>query len=248
MKLVVDVGNSRIKWARVDNARMSPGSFLERGDAIEAALSKAWEHEPAPVEVLVCSVAGTSFNERLEEWMNECWRIQPAWFRSRARALDIANAYAHPEQLGSDRLAALIGARGLSSGRLGVIDCGTAATLDAVDEEGRHRGGLILPGLALARQSLLQRTDSIRDIGPVPPGVLGRSTAECVANGTRLGLAGGLERCMKEIERLLPGLDWIATGGEWPELASLIERPVAHDPDLVLKGLARVLEPEGATP
>lgn len=248
MKLVVDVGNSRIKWARVDGGRIGPGSFLERDDPIEAALSGVWEDEPAPVEVLVCSVAGAPFNERLGKWMNDRWRVQPTWFRSRARALDIANAYAHPEQLGSDRLAALIGARGLLSGRLGVIDCGTAATLDAVDEAGRHLGGLILPGVTLARQSLLQRTDSIRDIGPVPPGVLGRSTAECVANGARLGLAGALERCMQEIERILPGLDWVATGGEWPEMASLVDRPVAHDPDLVLKGLVRVLEPGAAAP
>lgn len=248
MKLVVDVGNSRIKWARVNNGRMGPGAFLERDDPIEAALSRAWANELPPAEALVCSVAGSSFNERLGAWMYERWRLQPVWFRSRARNLDIANAYVHPEQLGSDRLAALIGARGLLSGPLGVIDCGTAATLDAVDEEGRHCGGLILPGLTLARQSLLQRTDNIRDVGPVAPGVLGRSTAECVANGTRLGLAGALERCMAEIERALPGLSWIATGGEWPELAGLIDRSVAHDPDLVLKGLLRVLEPEGATP
>lgn len=248
MKLVMDVGNSRIKWARVDYGRLGPGSFLGREEPIEAALTRAWENEPPPLEALVCSVAGSSFNERLGAWMSEHWRLQPTWFRSRAQALDIENAYSHPEQLGSDRLAALIGARGSLSGRLGVIDCGTAATLDAVDETGRHRGGLILPGLALARQSLLQRTDSIRDIGAASPGVLGRSTAECVANGTRLGLAGALERCMTELERALPGLGWIATGGEWPELASLIDRPVVHDPDLVLKGLVRVLEPGDAAP
>lgn len=242
MNLVVDVGNSRIKWAQVADGRMAPGASFERHGPVEAALSTAWGHMAPPSGVLVCSVAGSSYNDRLAQWTQTHWRLQPAWLRSRSQYLGITNAYARPEQLGNDRWAALIGARGLLSGPLGVIDCGTAATLDAVDDDGRHRGGLILPGLALARQSLLQRTDSIRDLGPTSPGVLGRSTAECVANGTRLGLAGALERSMKELDQVLPGLAWVATGGEWPELAALIDRPVSHDPDLVLKGLARVLE------
>lgn len=242
MNLVVDVGNSRIKWAQVANGRIGPGGFFERHTPVEAALSAAWDHIAPPSAVLVCSVAGSSYNDRLAQWMQAHWRLQPAWLRSRSQFLGVTNAYARPEQLGNDRWAALIGARGLLSGPLGVIDCGTAATLDAIDEGGRHRGGLILPGLSLARQSLLQRTDSIRDLGPTALGVLGRSTAECVANGTRLGLAGALERCMKELEQALPGLAWVATGGEWPALAGLIDRPVTHDPDLVLKGLARALE------
>lgn len=242
MKLVVDVGNSRIKWARVEDGRLRPGAFFERHGSIEEALESVWGELAPPTAVLVCSVAGPAFNEWLAQWIASHWRIRPAWFESVARTLGLENGYAFPAQLGNDRWAALVGARGRFSGPLGVIDCGTAATVDVVDDDGRHRGGFILPGLALARQSLLQRTDSIRDIGPAPPGVLGRGTAECVANGTRLGLAGALERCMNEAERVLNGLSWVVTGGEWHELEGLVGKSIIYDPDLVLKGLARALE------
>jgi len=245
MKLVVDVGNSRVKWARLEAGRLGPGAFFERREPIEPALNDAWRSLASPSMALICSVAGPQLNEGLARWMSARWALQPHWLRSGARGLGIVNGYARPGQLGSDRWAALLGARGLAAGPLGVVDCGSAATVDVLDGADRHCGGLILPGLALARQSLLQRTDSIRDIGPARPGVLGASTAECVANGTRLGLAGALQRCMSEAERAVADLSWIATGGEWPSLAPLVDRPVTHEPDLVLKGLARVLEENG---
>jgi len=81
----------------------------------------------------------------------------------------------------------------------------------------------------------------IRDAAPDATASLGRSTAECVANGTWLGLAGGLDRWMTAVESKLANIAWLATGGDWPRLQPFIGRTVRHDPDLVLRGLARVL-------
>ncbi len=99
-----------------------------------------------------------------------------------------------------------------------------------------------MPGLELAQQSLLTSTANVRAAAARAAGVLGRSTAECVANGTSLGLAGALERWMREVDDSVGGVAWLATGGAWPRMRATISRSIEYDPDLVLRGLARVLE------
>jgi len=242
MKLVMDVGNSRIKWAGVDAGGLGPAASADRDRPLEATLDEAFSDTDAPSGVLIASVAGEDFDVRLEHWMVGHWGRRPGWFRAEPETLGVVNGYPDPGQLGADRWAAVLGARGGHAPPLGVIDCGTAVTLDVVAGDDHHLGGLIAPGLALAQRSLLSNSASIRAAAPEPAGLLGRSTAECVANGTSLGLAGTLERWMREVDDSLNGVTWLATGGAWPRLRATIHRSIPYDPDLVLRGLARVLE------
>lgn len=242
MKLVMDIGNSRIKWARVEHGELEPGGATDRERPLEKALDDAFGDMPAPDGVLISSVAGEDLNVRLEHWMVGHWGQRPGWFRARPETCGIRNGYAEPGQMGADRWAALVGARGFHPPPLAVIDCGTAVTLDVVDAADRHVGGLIAPGLELARRSLLTSTANVRASAPQATGLLGRNTAECVASGTSLGLAGAVERWIRDVERELDGVTWLATGGAWPRLRATIDRPIEFDPDLVLRGLARVLE------
>jgi len=242
MKLVMDVGNSRIKWAFVAGGGLEHSGVVERELPLETALDGALAGAPAPGEALVCSVAGDDFNVRLEHWMVGHWGCRPGWFHAVPESLGISNGYADAAQLGADRWAAVLGARGRHRAPLAVIDCGTAVTLDVVDAEDRHLGGLITPGLDLARRSLLTSTANVRAAASRASGVLGRSTAECVANGTALGLAGAVERWMRDVDNGHEGVTWLATGGAWPLLRASIGRSIEFDPDLVLRGLARTLE------
>lgn len=242
MKLVMDIGNSRIKWAGVDADGLGPPAAADRDGPLEAVLDAAFADAKAPSGVLVASVAGEDFNARLEQWMAARWGCRPGWFRPGPEALGVVNGYSNFAQLGADRWAAVLGARGRHPPPLGVIDCGTAVTLDVVDASNRHLGGLIAPGLELARRSLSANTANVRAAARQAGGLLGRSTAECVANGTSLGLAGALERWMGDMDERLDGITWLATGGFWPRLRATIHRSIEYDPDLVLRGLARVLE------
>lgn len=241
MKLVVDIGNSRLKWARWDGGRLGEGACAERREPLSDLLDAAWAELETPEDALISSVAGPDLDAALAAWMTARWGREPRWFRSEPRTLGVVNAYADPARLGSDRWAAVLGARAWESGAVAVIDCGTAVTLDVLDAGDRHLGGWIFPGVALTQSSLLTRTASVREASPRMAGELGRSTAECVANGALLGLAGVLDRWMAVVEARLDGVAWIATGGDWPRLGTLVDRPVRHDPDLVLRGLARVL-------
>lgn len=240
MRLVVDVGNSRLKWATVADDRLGPGGNVERREPLDVVLDASWLGLASPDAVRVASVAGPTFDTRLEEWVVHHWRCRPDWFRSEPETLGIVNGYTDYTRLGSDRWAAIVGARAWATGAVGVIDCGTATTLDVIDAGDRHLGGWIFPGLSLSQQSLLTHTANIKQVAPEPTAALGRRTADCVANGTLLGLAGVVERWMTVVERDLADVHWIATGGDWPRLSPLVDKPVQHDPDLVLRGLARV--------
>lgn len=242
MKLVVDVGNSRIKWARVVDGRLEAGAPVDRGGDVPPALDAAWSTLQTPSAVLISSVADADSDARMEQWMEGRWGRSPQWFRSRPETLGLINGYGDPAQLGSDRWAALLGARARRPGPLGIIDCGTAVTLDVVDAQDRHLGGLIAAGPELAQRSLLTDTAKIRDIPARGTGLLGRSTAQCVANGTILGLAGALERWVWDVDDALKGVAWLATGGAWTQLEPMMRISVHYDPHLVLRGLARVLE------
>jgi type III pantothenate kinase len=157
-------------------------------------------------------------------------------------AYGIVNNYHDPKQLGSDRWAALIGARTLADGALGVIDCGTAITVDALSADNVFLGGAILPGFRLARNSLLKSTRGVNESESDLVSVLGRSTADCVSSGVYYGLAGGVDRLVNEIEKtLVQHLRLYVTGGDAIRLQPLLTAQTILEPELVLKGLSNVL-------
>ena len=115
----------------------------------------------------------------------------------------VTNGYPDPSQLGSDRWAALIAARNLCVDPLAVVDCGTAVTVDALDMEGNFRGGVILPGVTLSRDTLLANTSGIYATREVGNSVFACSTEDAVAGGTFYSVVGGIDRILDEFEQKL---------------------------------------------
>lgn len=249
LNLLVDSGNSRIKWMLAGD----DGSVAARGTAsadVEAMLDKAWRRLPPPERIAVANVRGNGFEEEICRWCHANWRRE-AWFlRSTDTNLGIENGYREPHHLGSDRVAALIGARSLSDGAVLVVDCGTAITVDLLDADNRFRGGVIMPGPELAAQALRQRAPGIAAtpaVAPAPASVLGTSTAACIASGTLYGAAGAVDRVLDEMSRCTNGpengpLTVFLTGGDGERLRKLLRHAVDHRPDLVLTGLLEAVK------
>jgi type III pantothenate kinase len=239
MKLLVDIGNSRLKWALADGRRWQPGEAVMRNATLDGMLDSLWRDLAPPSSVIVANVAGAEAGQAISRWSYERWGMEPVMFGSQAETLGIINGYDDYTQFGCDRWAALIGARSLRSGDIGVIDCGTAITVDVVDASDRHRGGLIVPGLDLAQDSLLRNTVGVSARRREPSALLGRSTADCVTSGVFLVTAGGLQWATQRLETELNNrIHWFITGGDAPRLTVHMSRPPEHRPDLVLRGLA----------
>ncbi|MBI3545718.1 MAG: type III pantothenate kinase [Gammaproteobacteria bacterium] len=245
MNLLIDLGNSRLKWAQqaLGLWRADAATLAEKD--MTALLDRVWKKIPAPQKIMLCSVTRPPILHALEEWMRAHWSMKPQVIKAQAEQLGVKNGYDKPETLGADRWAALIGARGLTVSAACVVDCGTAVTVDALSAEGEFLGGVIFPGLRLLRDSLVQGTAGIdsHDVLGNTKNFPARSTADGVAAGSLLGLTGAVERLIHEYRQTLgDAMQIFVTGGDAPQIAERLHMPVTLEPDLVLKGLARIAD------
>lgn len=242
MKLVVDIGNSRLKWSTVDDGPWHPGQSVALEKDLGSLFDSCWRDMDPPESALVANVSGQDTAERLRTWMRERWCIEPEFFRSSARYDGMTSSYKNPAQLGCDRWAALIGARAIGlQGALCVVDCGTAITVDALDQLDRFLGGVIFPGIDLIQHSLLTGTVDIAENRAEFKQVLGTSTAEAVAGGSVVGVAGAIDRILSEMRTVLEDPKLYITGGDAMLLRPMLSFPLQYEPDLVLLGLAHTL-------
>lgn len=239
----MDLGNSRLKWAQHGPGLWRTDAALLDKEDITPLLNSAWDKIAAPQKVVVCSVSTPQRLRTLEQWIQARWSVTPKIIRAQAEQLGVRNRYREPEQLGADRWAALVGARGLTSSAACVVDCGTAVTVDALSASGEFLGGAIFPGLRLLRESLAHGTEGVRAAQGNDTDCLARSTADGVAAGTLFGLAGAVERLIHEHRQTLgETMQVFLTGGDAPQLVSRLRTAATPVPDLVLKGLARIAD------
>lgn len=243
MKLLVDVGNSRLKWAWAAAGRWTPGgSEAHPGADLPALLDSVWGIHPRPRQVVLASVAAPARTQELIAWLQARWGLSPHVVRAQPALLGVQNRYDDPTRLGADRWAALIAARALTPHAACVISCGTAVTVDALSATGEFLGGVILPGLRLARQCLLTHTQ-LREIDGEDMHCFARNTGDGVAAGTLFGLAGGIDRVIDEFSSALGATARvIVAGGDAARIVPRLRHPAIEAPDLVLKGLALIGE------
>ncbi|WP_298134588.1 type III pantothenate kinase [Acidiferrobacter sp.] len=238
MRLLCDLGNTRIKWAWAEGVTLSGFGSGDYSGAEAYAAVLAGTIRPEAIAAI--SVAHHR-DETFARFCEERWSMSPHWYRSLREGFGIVSLYEPPASLGADRFAALVGARARFPGRpLRVVDCGTAITIDAIDGQGVFQGGAILPGLAAAAGAL-------RGIAPyLAPGAqdrpylaCGRTTQEAVGAGLLLGAAGAIERILRDQGGAPEGAVLVLlTGGDAARLAPYLTRSYGQFPHLTLEGLA----------
>jgi len=237
--LCLDAGNSRLKCGLFDGKRWRMQGALDY-DAFDDLVA---ELSAAPARIVACNVAGDAVRQRIEALAARLG-CPLDWLTSSASACGVRNAYDNPAQLGADRWAALIGARSLHAGPAVVVMAGTATTVDALDGDGRFRGGLILPGLALMRAALARNTAGL----PHAAGhyqAMPTNTDDAIVSGAIHATLGAIERM-----RATLGEDALCllSGGAAGELVPHLELPQRQIDNLVLEGLARYSRTISAVP
>ncbi len=244
MILELDIGNTRCKWRLAGAGAPAGRDGACPVDGLGAVLA-ALPERGAIARVRAGCVRGPQVEAAVGAAVRGALGLEAEFARSRARAAGVRNAYAEPERLGVDRWLAMLAGFAEVGGAVCVLDCGSAITADLVDAGGDHRGGYIVPGLAMMRASLLAETDRVRfaaagagaGAGTAP----GRNTAEAVGGGTLLAAAGFLAAARARFERDCPGAAMLLTGGDAQTIAACLDFPVQLRPQLVLDGLCRAL-------
>jgi type III pantothenate kinase len=237
MLLLVDAGNTRIKWALAPDAS-APGDWLTHGAVLHAELERlptAWLGQGV-TRAIVSNVAGPAMRAELETLLAQLSPgMQAEWFVSTPALAGLRNGYRNPGQLGSDRFAATLGARTLAPGQaLVVATCGTATTVDAVSADGVFIGGMILPGLGLMLGALARGTAQLPQVavGDVPA-AFADNTHDAILSGCLSAQAGAIERaCAAHHADLC-----IVSGGAAGHVAPLLSVPHRLLDNIVLVGL-----------
>lgn len=243
MNLLLDVGNTRIKWRSWQAGRLLPGGALSHEEFL-AALVSGQVVTAAPRRVLIACVGHEALRQRLQQLIAERFGVAGEFFLASAEAGGIRNAYAEAERLGVDRWLALRAARHHVAGPVLVVDAGSALTLDVLAADGNHLGGLIVPGLGMMQASLFAGTGQVRfpldrPCWPAPGAPLGTDTETAVKYGSVWSAVGLIEGMRTRAEPLLGAAPaCLLTGGDAEALSAYLSSPARVLPDLVLEGLA----------
>jgi type III pantothenate kinase len=239
MILLVDAGNSGVKWGLLRQSGITPGTPVRHGARFAEGAGAVWSLLEPPERVVVSNVAGLTFAVDLATWVRSLWGIDVEFVVPLESGFGIHNAYTEPGRLGSDRWCALVAAAALDLAPCLVVDSGTALTIDALAGDGRHEGGVIVPGIELMRRSLTSGTRGISDLEGGAVSLLAADTAGAVHGGTLYTAVAAIDRITADVVSEWGGEGQrVITGGDAGELLPLLNATYHYEPDLVLKGLA----------
>lgn len=241
--LVVDVGNSRMKWALV-----SPTAYAAQGvvpnPEIGTLAVRDWQNMPRPARALGVNVAGEAARVRVEGQLAR-WRVPMEWLVATERACGVVNRYDEPWQLGPDRWASMIAARLRASTTdavpqpVVVVNAGTAVTIDSLDADGVFRGGMILPNMRLMLRALAENTAAYK----VPAGSFVEfptNSADALYSGALHAVCGAIELARARLSTQGVPVRCYIAGGAAPELGPHLAAPVELVDNLVLEGVLAI--------
>src|ERR1700732_166743 len=244
MILVIDVGNTRLKWAWLTSTGLSDQQAIVHREAKPGVWTAAlFESGQKPTRVLVSNVAGPVMAKTLAQLSKKMFHVNVEFITAAQEFHGLTNGYLDPSLLGADRWLALIGALTPARSALCVVDAGTAVKVDSVDAGGRHLGGLIVPGIHMMREALMNKTSDIGKAAmqstPSLAGVLANNTIGAVSRGAVFALAGMADRAAEVVEQSTGAKPKLfITGGDAGMITGTMRSHGEIVPDLVLQGLA----------
>lgn len=248
--LLLDVGNTRLKWGVLDDGTIRRTGHISHANIRESGLAALTSKLPRDVDAAIASnVAGASFATRLAGVIGLHCGCEVHFARSEHRACGVTNGYRTPRRLGVDRWVAMIGAWAEFAKACLVVDAGTAVTIDAIGRDGQHLGGQILPGIVLMREALAAHTNDLPKVtsraakAAAGLDMFGKTTAAAITHGACGAVVGAIEHAttaMRAGGYRKPAV--VLTGGDASRILTALGGTPNHRPHLVLQGLAELLD------
>jgi len=237
MKLLIDIGNTRIKWA------VEKDNIIKKSIAIEhnktdfiSLIRQAWVGIERPKKIVISCVSSKEIANQLIAVADSIWvDVNIIVAKSSVSGFSISNGYKQANKLGVDRWLALIALHHYYPGDNVVVDCGTAITIDALNKQGQHLGGVISPGLQLMKHSLFQGTEDLSNVDKVFSVGLSSNTESAIYSGTVLAALALIEKVLIDYTNYQT---LVLTGGDAELLSQYLNCKVILEPDFVLKGLS----------
>lgn len=240
MRLLLDLGNTRLKWALAP----ASGEWVAQGavdwdQPLEQALTTAWAALAPPSAIVAASVVDAAREQQVEAVVLRLFDRPVRWMRTPAQACGVRNAYAEPQRLGVDRFLAMVAAHAAGRAPCILASVGTALTLDALAADGQHLGGWIAPGPQLMQRSLLDATARVQLQADGSIVDAADNTTDAVISGCWHATAALIERFQSRMRERLGGASTLRlSGGDAASVLPLLSVPAELVQDSVLHGLA----------
>ena len=236
--LLVDVGNTLIKYALLSNVHEEP----KASDSLESLFSFV----DVQKNITHLYIASVRNQDMVDEISTMCAARNIAFVEKQTEkeAFGIKNSYANVQKMGVDRWLAMICAAEKTKKAFFVMDVGTAITVDFV-VDGQHLGGWIVPGFNVMRDALVASTKKVFANDEIPTSFgVGTDTEECVATGCHAAVYGVYLSAVDYISSKQTDFDIILGGGDKKVFAFLESAVNIRPAHLVVQGLARYARKE----
>ena len=240
MMLLLDVGNTRLKYALGEGAQLQTAvAATHGGSMVDIDFDALWRDLPDVAAVYVASVAGAAIEQRLVDSLRRRFGIGAQLVATPAAACGVRNAYAEPQRLGIDRFLGLVALHAQRSDDCVLASCGTALTLDALARDGEHLGGLIAASPMLMQDALTGATARLKAPRAARVVEFADNTDDAIESGVWLSAAALVERFVaRAAVRCGTAPMLVLSGGGAERLSRLVAPAHRLDSDLVLRGLA----------
>lgn len=237
MRLLVDIGNTQVKYVFQDTAE-SPFSDIVYADYQIFLAQLLQENFSGVTQIILANVQGQEIQDSIRRWADEN-KVEFLQVESTKQAFGVTSGYEIPERLGVDRWLAMIGAKQLyPNENLLIIDAGTATTVDLLAGSGQHYGGWIMPGIETLFDSLVMRTKRIDAIASTASNLaFGVNSSACVNHGSWAMTIGAVKEAITQANNIMKLDKILLTGGNGQEIVKLITDNCQLESELIFHGL-----------
>jgi type III pantothenate kinase len=238
MNLIIDVGNTSIKFAVFDLGKLIGKIVGDIGD-FDMMLAQVLKSYPKIDQAIVSSV-GKLKTSHIESLKNKITVLE----LSHKLKLPFMNLYATPKTLGVDRIALVSASvKQFPDNNVLIIDAGTCITYDFINKKNEYLGGAISPGIRLRYRTLNNLTANLPLLNTqLPEDILGNSTQSSIHSGVVFGVLKEIDGVIDEYEKKYSHLTVILTGGDTKFLSNQLKNSIFAHPNFLLEGLNFILE------
>lgn len=235
MNLIIDIGNTRVKAALFKENQLFELRIFESVSELLSDLSFIKQAQNAIIGSVVDDL--TLFYSALDS-------IIPTLIFTHQTKIPLLNLYHSASTLGSDRLAAAVGANMLYPSKdVLVIDAGTCIKYNFTNSQNEYLGGAISPGIQMRLNALEHFTSKLPliELDENFDELIGRNTQGSILSGVLNGSLAEIDGLINDYKIQFPEIICILTGGNTEFLAKRLKNSIFTHQNLVLKGLNDIL-------
>lgn len=236
MNLILDIGNTHIKYHLFSSGKRVTGNAIETLDGLEERLVREY---PTLEHMVYADVRGKYTHKTL------CSFFSSVNVHSiKSLSFPFTSNYATPETLGEDRIALVAAAiKRYPQHNCLIIDAGTCITYDLITAKKNYLGGAISPGLAMRFKSLSHFTGKLPQVeAKAPPLLWGDSTETSIQAGVLQGIVHELDGQISAYKARFTSLTVILTGGDAHYLSKSVKNTIFAQPNFLAEGLNHLLD------